>query len=63
MDADAFDAFRETGDVFDAATAEKLKRFIYATGNSRDPADLYTAFRGRMPSPAALLEKRGLADA
>lgn len=63
MDADAFDAFRETGDVFDAATADKLKRFIYAAGNSRDPADLYTAFRGRMPSPAALLEKRGLADA
>jgi peptidyl-dipeptidase Dcp len=63
MDADAFDAFRETGDVFDAIIADKLKRFIYAAGNSRDPAELYTAFRGRMPSPAALLEKRGLADA
>ena len=63
MDADAFDAFRETGDVFDATTADKLKQFIYAAGNSRDPAELYTAFRGRMPSPAALLEKRGLANA
>jgi peptidyl-dipeptidase Dcp len=60
MDADAFDAFRETGDVFDAAVAEKLKRFVYAAGNSRDPAELYTAFRGRMPTPDALLEKRGL---
>lgn len=61
MDADAFDAFRDTGNVFDAATAEKLKRHIYAAGNSRDPAELYTAFRGRMPTPEALLEKRGLA--
>jgi peptidyl-dipeptidase Dcp len=60
MDADAFDAFRETGDVFDAETAGRLKRFIYAAGNSRDPADLYTAFRGRMPTPEALLDKRGL---
>jgi peptidyl-dipeptidase Dcp len=61
MDADAFDAFRETGDVFDPATAERLKRFIYSAGNSRDPAELYTGFRGRMPTPEALLEKRGLA--
>jgi peptidyl-dipeptidase Dcp len=63
MDADAFDAFRETGDVFDAGMAERLKRFIYSAGNSRDPAELYTAFRGRMPTPDALLEKRGLAAA
>ncbi|MGL4439943.1 MAG: M3 family metallopeptidase [Bosea sp. (in: a-proteobacteria)] len=62
MDADAFDAFRDTGNVFDAATADKLKRHIYAAGNSRDPAELYTAFRGRMPTPEALLEKRGLAE-
>ncbi len=63
MDADAFDAFREAGDVFDKATADRLKRFIYSAGNSRDPAELYTAFRGRMPTPRALLEKRGLAAA
>ncbi len=60
MDADAFEAFREAGNVFDAAVAERLKRFVYAAGNSRDPAELYTAFRGRMPTPDALLEKRGL---
>lgn len=63
MDADAFDAFRETGDVFDRAVAERLLRFVYAAGNSRDPAELYEAFRGRMPTPDALLEKRGLKDA
>ncbi len=63
MDADAFDAFRETGNVFDGEVAERLKRFVYAAGNSRDPAELYVAFRGRMPTPDALLEKRGLKDA
>ncbi len=60
MDADAFDAFRETGDVFDKATADRLKRFVYSAGNARDPAELYKEFRGRMPTPDALLEKRGL---
>jgi peptidyl-dipeptidase Dcp len=60
MDADAFDAFKETGNVFDGAVAERLKRFVYAAGNSADPAELYTRFRGRMPTPDALLEKRGL---
>lgn len=62
LDADAFTAFEETGDVFDKTTADKLKRFIYAAGNLRDPAEAYTAFRGRLPTPAALLAKRGLAD-
>jgi peptidyl-dipeptidase Dcp len=60
MDADAFDAFTETGDVFDGTTAGKLSRFIYAAGNSRDPAEAYTLFRGRMPTPDALMQKRGL---
>jgi peptidyl-dipeptidase Dcp len=62
MDADAFDAFTDTGNIFDPATAARLKRFIYSAGNSRDPAELYTAFRGRMPTPEALLDKRGLAN-
>ena len=61
MDADAFDAFTETGNVFDAATAKRLKDFIYAAGNRRDPAEAYTAFRGRLPSSKAMLKKRGLA--
>jgi peptidyl-dipeptidase Dcp len=62
MDADAFDAFTDAGDVFDAATADKLARFIYSAGNSRDPAEAYTLFRGRMPTPDALMEKRGLKE-
>jgi peptidyl-dipeptidase Dcp len=61
LDADAFAAFEETGDSFDPALAERLRRHIYAAGGSRDPAALYTAFRGRMPSPEAMMRKRGLA--
>jgi peptidyl-dipeptidase Dcp len=60
MDADAFDAFLETGDAFNPEVAGKLKRFVYSAGNSSDPAQLYEAFRGRMPTPDALLRKRGL---
>ena len=60
MDADAFGAFEETGDVFDAVTAEKLYRYIYSSGGSMDPAEAYKAFRGRMPAIEALLAKRGL---
>jgi len=60
LDADAFAAFEETGDVFDPALAAKLKTHIYAAGGSADPEDLYKAFRGKMPSPQAMMEKRGL---
>jgi peptidyl-dipeptidase Dcp len=62
MDADAFDAFEETGDIFDPKTAKALQENIYSAGGSRDPAELYTAFRGRLPTPEALLRKRGFAD-
>ncbi len=61
MDADAFDAFKEAGDAFDPATAARLKEFIYSAGNRRDPAQAYTAFRGRLPTSQAMLKKRGLA--
>ncbi|QDZ01782.1 M3 family metallopeptidase [Nitratireductor mangrovi] len=61
LDADAFRAFEETGDPFDPERAAKLREHIYAAGGSRDPEELYLAFRGRMPSPEAMMEKRGLA--
>jgi peptidyl-dipeptidase Dcp len=60
LDADAFQAFEETGNVFDPAMAERLHKYIYAAGGSADPEELYTAFRGKMPSPDAMMEKRGL---
>jgi peptidyl-dipeptidase Dcp len=62
MDADAFAAFEETGNAFDAATAKKLHKFIYSGGNQRDPLEAYVAFRGRPPEISGLLKKRGLAS-
>ena len=61
MDADAFRAFEETGDVFDRETAGRLHDFIYSAGNLRDPSDAYIGFRGKPPTIDALLKKRGLA--
>ena len=60
LDADAFAAFEETGDPFNPETAEKLRKHIYAAGGTADPEVLYTAFRGRLPSPDAMMAKRGL---
>ena len=62
LDSDAFQAFEETGDVFDPAVAKKLYDNVLSTGGSRDPAELYVAFRGRLPSADALLKKRGFVD-
>ena len=62
LDADAFAAFEETGDVFDAGIANKLHDHVYAAGGARDPAELYTAFRGRLPTPDGLLKRRGLSE-
>ncbi len=61
MDADAFEAFEETGDAFDPDKARALEEFILSTGGSRDAEELYVAFRGRLPGVDALLKGRGLA--
>jgi peptidyl-dipeptidase Dcp len=63
LDADAFNAFQETGNVFDPKTAERLYRHIYSAGGSRTPDEAYKAFRGRLPTEDALLKRRGLVDA
>ena len=60
LDADAFRAFEETGDVFDPATAEKLLTHVYSAGNRVDPEAAYLAFRGRMPKVDGVLRQRGL---
>ena len=62
LDADAFSAFEEKGDIFDSEIAQRLRDHIYAAGNLRDPKEAYIAFRGRLPGVDALLEKRGLAS-
>jgi peptidyl-dipeptidase Dcp len=61
LDADAFSAFEETGDIFHPETAQRLRTYIYGAGNLRDPKAAYIAFRGKLPGVEALLAKRGLA--
>ena len=60
MDADAFAAFEEVGDPFDQATARLLEDTVLSSGGSVDAAELYKAFRGRLPGVEALLRGRGL---
>ena len=62
MDADAFGAFEEAGDIFDPTVAKRLHDDIYSSGGSREPDEAYIAFRGRKPEPDALLRGRGLLD-
>jgi peptidyl-dipeptidase Dcp len=63
MDADAFGAFEEAGNIFDPAVAKRLHDDIYSSGGSLDPEAAYVAFRGREPEPDALLRRRGLLEA
>ena len=60
LDADAFRAFRETGDIFSREVASKFEKEILSRGGTRDPLEMYIAFRGKEPGIEALLENRGL---
>ena len=59
LDADAFDAFKETS-LFDAETAGSFRENILARGGTEDPMVLYKRFRGREPSIDPLLKRSGL---
>lgn len=59
MDADTWQAFEESGNVFDLTIAQSLRRHILAPGNSTDRAEAYRQFRGRDPRVEALLQVRG----
>ncbi len=60
LDADAFQAFKETGDIFNRDIAAKFENEILSRGGTRDPLDMYMAFRGKEPGINALLQNRGL---
>jgi len=62
LDADAYDAFVEAGDPFDAAVAERVRRWIYSSGNSVEPGAAYEAFRGRAARIEPMLRERGLIE-
>jgi oligopeptidase A len=63
LSADAFAAFEEAGLGDEARVREVGQRYretVLALGGSRDPMDVFVAFRGREPSTAALLRHAGL---
>ncbi len=60
LDADAFDAFTETGDIFNQEVAERFRRYVLTPGGIDDGMVMYRNFRGREPQIDALLRNRGL---
>ena len=60
LDADAFQAFKETGDIYNKTVATAFRKNILERGDSEEPMKLYRTFRGADPNPDALLNKRGL---
>lgn len=59
LDADAFEAFKETGNIFDKKTAESFRKNILERGGMSEPMEMYINFRGKQPDPNALLKNRG----
>ena len=60
LDSDAFEAFKEAGDVFDPNLSSKLRSSIYSMGSTEEAMDLFVEFRGRKPVIEPLLKVRGL---
>ena len=60
LDADAYQSFVETGDIYNKERATAFRKNILEKGDSEDPMVLYKKFRGKDPNPDALLRKRGL---
>jgi len=59
LDADAYQAFVETGDIYNKEVATAFRKNILEKGDSEEAMKLYLKFRGKEPNPAALLVKRG----
>ena len=60
LDSDAFDAFKQSSDIFNPKLADNYRQFILEAGGTEDPMVLYEKFRGQKPTIDALLEDRGL---
>ena len=60
LDSDAFEAFKEVGNVFDPELSSKLRKEIYEKGSTEEAMDLFVNFRGRKPIIEPLLKVRGL---
>ena len=62
LDADGYDAFVEAGNPFDPVIAERLRRHVYSSGGTVDPAEAFRSFRGRDPVVGPMLAQRGLVE-
>lgn len=62
LDADGFDAFKQSGDIFNPELAAKLKKWVYESGGLRETDELYRNFRGSDPGIEPLLRNRGFAE-
>ncbi len=60
LDSSAFEVFEKNG-IYDKSSGQKLKEFVYSSGNSKDLMEQFIRFNGKEPDPKRLLEKRGLA--
>lgn len=60
LDCDAFQAYKETGDIYNAEVASKFRSCILMPGGIDDAMDMYKNFRGREPEVGPLLQNRGL---
>lgn len=60
LDADAFEAFKETGNIFNTEVAEKFRNYVLKPGAIDDAMDMYVNFRGKQPNIEPLLKNRGL---
>jgi oligopeptidase A len=66
LSADAFSAFEEVGlenEEAIRATGRRFRDTVLSEGGSRHPAEVFAAFRGRAPSPEALIRHTGLVEA
>jgi peptidyl-dipeptidase Dcp len=61
LDADAFAAFKETGDILNQEVAKKF-RHLLEQGGTRDAQELYLEFRGKPADPANLLRRKGFIE-
>ncbi|MBQ4162449.1 MAG: M3 family metallopeptidase, partial [Parabacteroides sp.] len=60
LDCDAYEAFKETGDIFNQEVAAKYRTYVLTPGGIDDAMDMYVNFRGKEPGIEPLLKNRGL---
>ena len=62
LEADGFEAFKETGDIFNQDVANRFRTYVLTPGGINDAMDMYVNFRGKKPDTKPLLRNRGLLE-